>query len=475
MKYRYLLITLFIAIMSNNALAQKKCPEYGDWNNRCYGKYTHDNGLVQEGQWHNNYMHGQGTEYATKGEWAGSKYVGEFKEGKYHGQGTFTYGEKSEWASDKYVGEYKEGKYHGQGTYYYGPKRKAKEFAGDKYVGEFKEGEFHGQGTYYFGPKHHSNSGDKYVGEFKKGKSNGYGVYTWSDGTYYRGYWKDWVRHGEGTEVYPDGYVRKGKWVDDVYSDYSDSIEKNKEENSKKNSYSSGDKVFPAASGTAFSISKDGYLITNDHVISECKKLTVHNDKLKSDARVILNDPQNDLALLKTNLNRLSAIPLSVNKAALMQEIYVAGYPFGDYYSSSVKVTKGIVSALSGVGNNFSNFQIDAALQPGNSGGPVIDEKGNLIGVAVAKLDQSKTFDDFGSLPENTNFAIKTGVVMNIIDAAKIEPRQANERKLSRDKLARLIMNNTFHVTCFMTESQIKEIQSQAEKDKVLFKNIKFN
>ena len=63
---------------------------------------------------------------------------------------------------------------------------------------------------------------------------------------------------------------------------------------------------------------------------------------------------------------------------------------------------------------------------------------------------------------------------MNIIDAAKIKPRPANE-KLSRDKLATLIMNSTFHVTCFMTESQIKEIQSQAEKDKVLFKNIKLN
>ena len=56
--------------------------------------------------------------------------------------------------------------------------------------------------------------------------------------------------------------------------------------------------------------------------------------------------------------------------------------------------------------------------------------KRNLIGVAVAKLDQSKAFDDFGSLPENTNFAIKTVVVMNIIDAAKIKPRPANERKL---------------------------------------------
>ena len=99
--------------------------------------------------------------------------------------------------------------------------------------------------------------------------------------------------------------------------------------------------------------------------------MTILNQMLK----LYVNDPQNDLALLKTNLNKLSAIPFSINKAALMQEIYVAGYPFGDYYSSSVKVTKGIVSALSGLGNNFSNFQIDAALQLGNSGGPVIDEK----------------------------------------------------------------------------------------------------
>lgn len=441
-----------------------------------------------EGQWHDNLLDGYGTYiFGPKSDWASDKYVGDFKKGESHGNGTYYYGpnrKEKEFSGDKYVGEWKNDKFNGQGTYFFNDGAKyVGEFKdglshgqgtqiwnnGDKYVGEWKDDKRHGQGTYFF------ENGEKYVGEWKNSKANGYGEHSWPDGHVYKGYFKDDNRHGEGTEVYPDGYVRKGKWVDDVYSAYSESIEKNKEESSKKDSYSSGDKVFPAASGTAFSISKDGYLITNDHVISECKKLTVHNDNLESDARVVLNDPQNDLALLKTNLNKLSAIPFSINKAALMQEIYVAGYPFGDYYSSSVKVTKGIVSALSGLGNNFSNFQIDAALQPGNSGGPVIDEKGNLIGVAVAKLDQSKTFDDFGSLPENTNFAIKTGVVMNIIDAAKIKPRPANERKLSRDKLATLIMNSTFHVTCFMTESQIKEIQSQAEKDKVLFKNIKLN
>ena len=71
----------------------------------------------------------------------------------------------------------------------------------------------------------------------------------------------------------------------------------------------------------------------------------------------------------------------------MLQDIYVAGYPFGMGISSSVKVTKGIISSLTGVGNNFSEMQIDAALQSGNSGGPILDEQGNVVGVAVAKLD----------------------------------------------------------------------------------------
>jgi S1-C subfamily serine protease len=73
---------------------------------------------------------------------------------------------------------------------------------------------------------------------------------------------------------------------------------------------------------------------------------------------------------------------LSKEKPELLQDIYVAGYPFGQKISTSVKVTKGIISSLTGIGNNFSNIQIDAALQPGNSGGPILNDKGNVVGVA---------------------------------------------------------------------------------------------
>ena len=84
----------------------------------------------------------------------------------------------------------------------------------------------------------------------------------------------------------------------------------------------------------------------------------------------------------------------------LLQDINSAGYPFGNKISSSIKVTRGVVSSLSGVADNISEIQIDAALQPGNSGRPLLDENGNVVGVAVAKLDAEFALEKFGTLPE---------------------------------------------------------------------------
>ena len=106
------------------------------------------------------------------------KYVGEWKDNKYNGQGTYTFGPNSEWAGDKYVGEFKDDKYNGQGTYTYAN--------GDKYVGEYKDDKRNGQGTYTFA------DGTKEVGEFKDGKLNGYAVQYSSDGSILKeGIWKD--------------------------------------------------------------------------------------------------------------------------------------------------------------------------------------------------------------------------------------------------------------------------------------------
>jgi len=92
----------------------------------------------------------------------GTKYMGEWKDGKKHGQGTFTYG-KGKWEGDKYEGEFKVGYRNGQGTYTWSD--------GEKYVGEWKYGRKSGQGTLTL------SSGNKYVGEFKDGKKHGQGTY----------------------------------------------------------------------------------------------------------------------------------------------------------------------------------------------------------------------------------------------------------------------------------------------------------
>ena len=136
----------------------------------------------------------------------------------------------------------------------------------------------------------------------------------------------------------------------------------------------------------------------------------------------------------------------------MLQDIYVAGYPFGNKVSTSVKVTKGIISALTGVGNNFSNFQIDAALQPGNSGGPILNNKGNVIGIAVAKLGIKYIKNNFGVVPENTNFGIKISVVKRIVDSENIELPNPNEKNISITKLGKDISESTYYLSCWKTK-----------------------
>ena len=114
-----------------------------------------------------------------------------------NGYGTFTW-KSGEFAGDRYVGEFKDGKQHGQGTFTYAD--------GDKYIGEFKDDYLHGQGTYTWA------NGNKYVGEFKDGKQHGQGTFTWADGDKYVGEYKDGKQHGQGTYTYADGTVEKGIW-----------------------------------------------------------------------------------------------------------------------------------------------------------------------------------------------------------------------------------------------------------------------
>ena len=281
---------------------------------------------------------------------------------------------------------------------------------------------------------------NKYVGDFKDGEINGQGTFTFADGNKYVGEFKDDVFNGQGTYTFADGTVEEGIWKDDEFqyaNEISPSVPVDKTPDQT-------DEIVSASSGSGFAVSSDGYVITNNHVIEGCQEVVIHTKGSAISGTVIAYDPQNDLALLKGDFSPKTVFPISNDRPELLQDIYVAGFPFGNKFSSSVKVTKGIVSSLTGLGNNFSNIQIDAALQSGNSGGPILDDFGNVVGVAVAKLDAKYMFEEFGIIPENTNFGIKSSVVTSILDSNSVDSPPANKSAISKSQLGKMITEGTY-------------------------------
>jgi S1-C subfamily serine protease len=233
-----------------------------------------------------------------------------------------------------------------------------------------------------------------------------------------------------------------------------------------------------STSGSGFFVSKLGHIVTNQHVVKECTKLTVgDNANSQVQATVIESDRRNDLALLKISstemasdetkslirklgspLSRnlgLKVVPLSSNgllrsdDVELGESLLVAGYPYGDIFSNTIKVTKGIVSAIRGIGDDSGQFQLDAAVQPGNSGGPIYDENGNIVGVVVAQLNKLKMAKTIGSLPENVNFGIKASTVRSFLTSSGLPTKwSARSKSMSTKELAKIARNQTVMVVC---------------------------
>lgn len=131
-------------------------------------------------------------------------------------------------------------------------------------------------------------------------------------------------------------------------------------------------------------------------------------------------------------------------------------------------VAKGIISSLIGTNNNFARTQIDAALQTGNSGGPILDDNGNVVGVAVSKLDAKYTLENFGSIPENTNFGIKSYVVGSVLDSNGVKSPPANEKPISKSELGKRISKGIYYLSCWMTIAQIEKMRTK----KVMFSEL---
>ena len=169
------------------------------------------------------------------------------------------------------------------------------------------------------------------------------------------------------------------------------------------------------SSGTGFFLSNDGYIVTNNHVIENAQngniKITGINEDYHTSfkARVEVTDKQNDLTILRIiGSTPTIKVPyvFKFTTASVGEECFVLGYPLISSMGKDIKLTNGIISSKTGYDGNIAQYQISAPVQPGNSGGPLFDKNGNIIGIVQAKHTQA----------ENAGYAIKASYIRNLVE-----------------------------------------------------------
>jgi serine protease Do len=170
--------------------------------------------------------------------------------------------------------------------------------------------------------------------------------------------------------------------------------------------------------GTGFFFNADGYALTNHHVIDGCRTISMLTDRGPMAARVVRYDPINDLALLRVEggAKAFATFRASSDMRA-GDSVVVAGFPLPTVLQNGLNVTVGNISSLSGFGGNSALLQITAPVQPGNSGGPVLDMSGNVIGVIVSKLNAVEMAKATGDIPQNINFAVQEDIARVFLKA----------------------------------------------------------
>lgn len=160
--------------------------------------------------------------------------------------------------------------------------------------------------------------------------------------------------------------------------------------------------------GSGFIVTTAGHVVSNNHVVAGCGEMRVTENSRSETIKVLATDPQRDLALLQMPHGADAAVAFRDGTGLKLGEgIVVMGFPFSGLITSEAVVTTGIVSALAGIRDDARELQISAPVQPGNSGGPLLDMNGHVVGVVVAKLNGVRIAQLTGAIPENINFAIK--------------------------------------------------------------------
>jgi len=212
--------------------------------------------------------------------------------------------------------------------------------------------------------------------------------------------------------------------------------------------------------GTGFVISNGGHIVTNNHVIKDCVGEIRGNFVGESYAplRIVSTDEANDLALLQTQGKLMQVAVIRGNGVHSGDSVVAIGFPFHGLLTSDLTVTTGIINSLSGILNDSRFMQISAPVQPGNSGGPLLDTSGHIVGVVAEKLNALKIAKATGSIPENINFAIKTGALRDFLDNNVVSYRTADSTsELKTSEIASAARAYTILISCLAKQAESDE------------------
>ena len=206
-----------------------------------------------------------------------------------------------------------------------------------------------------------------------------------------------------------------------------------------------------ASTGTGFVVARDRVL-TNHHVIDGCTAITIRSADGRSlpatmPARV---DVQRDLALLAVPNDPGPILAFRANPVRRGESVVTYGFPLAGLLAAGPTLTTGEVSALAGLANNEQNFQISAPVQQGNSGGPLLDRQGHVMGVIVSKLNAQRIAQRTGDIPQNVNFAVKGTEAIGFLRRAGVEPimRESPPTELSAAEVGERAHPSTVFIRC---------------------------
>ena len=209
--------------------------------------------------------------------------------------------------------------------------------------------------------------------------------------------------------------------------------------------------------GSGVVIGIHGEVLTNAHVVKQCTRITVRSSAQDSAVALVLaRDDKNDLAVVRSSTPLSQVATFRDGPVRAGDAVVALGYPLVGLLATTANLTVGNVSALAGLGDDSRYLQISAPVQPGNSGGPLLDASGHLVGVVTAKLDAALVARFTGDIPQNVNFALKAEVVRTFLDSNGIAYHSApSDKQLSPADVGDIARPFTLRIECEPISTQV--------------------